>query len=374
MAATGRRRGHGEDSVYFDAANNNWAGAVSLGYSPDGKRRIRRKVTGRTKTEVKNKLKIIHSELDARIQSSARYTMSLCIEDWLSQGLTNRSPSTVANYRWLADHAVAKLGAVRLKDLTARHVQRALAELSGSLSTRSLRLVHQIIERAIRHAQAADLVGRNVASLVDAPEGKGGRPSRSLSLRQAEAVLNAAESSPLHAYVVLSLLAGLRTEELRSLLWTDVDLDAGTLAVFRSVRLSGDTKTPKSRRVLKLPAKAVDALREHRSQQAAAQLKAGQEWQDHGLVFASAVGNPLDRHNVLRSFRVITKAAGLGREWTPRELRHTFVSLLSANDVTLEDIARLVGHSGTAVTERVYRHEIRPSLTQGAEVMDQLFR
>jgi integrase len=77
------------------------------------------------------------------------------------------------------------------------------------------------------------------------------------------------------------------------------------------------------------------------------------------------VGTPLDAHNVRRSFRAITKAAGLGQEWTPRELRHTFVSLLSANDVNLEDIARLVGHSGTSVTERVYRHEIRPSLTPG---------
>jgi len=45
MAATARRRGHGEDSVYFDAANNCWAGAVSLDHSPDGKRRIWRKVT-----------------------------------------------------------------------------------------------------------------------------------------------------------------------------------------------------------------------------------------------------------------------------------------------------------------------------------------
>jgi hypothetical protein len=63
------------------------------------------------------------------------------------------------------------------------------------MSTRSLRLVHQTIERAIRHAQAADLVGRNVASLVDAPEGKGGRPSRSLTLDQAVAVLEAAEKS-----------------------------------------------------------------------------------------------------------------------------------------------------------------------------------
>jgi integrase len=64
---------------------------------------------------------------------------------------------------------------------------------------------------------------------------------------------------------------------------------------------------------------------------------------------------------------------GLGEEWTPRELRHTFVSLC-AHDVNLEDIARLVGHSGTAVSERIYGHEIRPSLTQGAEILDQLFQ
>jgi integrase len=374
MAATTRRRGYGEDSIYFDAANNCWTAAVSLGFSPDGKRRIRRKVTGRTKTVVKDKLKALRREVETGIQSSPSYTMVLCIEDWLSQGLAGRSAGTVANYRYAAGHAVSKLGGVKLRELTARHVQTALAELSGSLSTRSLRLVHQVIERAIRHAQAADLVGRNVASLVSAPEGRGGRPSRSLTLEQAVALLDTAEGSPLHAYVVLSLLAGLRTEELRSLLWTDVDLDAQTVAVYRSMRASGDTKTPKSRRVLKLPVKAVEALREHRSQQAAARLKAGSLWQDHGLVFASAVGTPLDAHNVRRSFRAITKAAGLGQEWTPRELRHTFVSLLSANDVNLEDIARLVGHSGTSVTERVYRHEIRPSLTQGSEIMDQIFQ
>lgn len=74
-----------------------------------------------------------------------------------------------------------------------------------------------------------------------------------------------------------------------------------------------------------------------------------------------------------RSFRAITRAAGLGEGWTPRELRHTFVSLLSANEVSLEDIARLVGHGGTSITERVYLHEIRPSLTRGAEIMDTLF-
>ena len=65
-----RRRGYGEDSVYFDAANNRWKGAVSLGHSADGARRVRRTVTGLTKTEVKDKLKTLHRDLDAGIHSS----------------------------------------------------------------------------------------------------------------------------------------------------------------------------------------------------------------------------------------------------------------------------------------------------------------
>jgi integrase len=69
-------------------------------------------------------------------------------------------------------------------------------------------------------------------------------------------------------------------------------------------------------------------------------------------------------------------SAGTGlpsKEWTPRELRHSFVSLLSANDVPLEDISRLVGHSGTAVTEAVYRHQIVPVMQKGATAMDRIF-
>ena len=68
------------------------------------------------------------------------------------------------------------------------------------------------------------------------------------------------------------------------------------------------------------------------------------------------------------------KAARLGGEWTPRELRHSFVSILSAHDVRLEDISDLVGHSSTAVTETVYRHEIRPALTKGATAMNRILK
>jgi site-specific recombinase XerD len=81
----------------------------------------------------------------------------------------------------------------------------------------------------------------------------------------------------------------------------------------------------------------------------------------------------MDDHNVRRQFRVITEGAGLGKAWVPRELRHTFVSLLSAHGVPVEAIALLAGRNQTATTELVYRHQIVPALTRGAEVMDQIF-
>jgi len=54
-------------------------------------------------------------------------------------------------------------------------------------------------------------------------------------------------------------------------------------------------------------------------------------------------------------------------------MRHTFVSVLSANGVPVESIALLAGHDRTSTTEVVYRHELRPALTQGVEVMDKIF-
>ena len=58
----------------------------------------------------------------------------------------------------------------------------------------------------------------------------------------------------------------------------------------------------------------------------------------------------------------------------PRLLRPSFVSLLSDKGVPIEQIARLVGHTGgSAVTETVYRKQLRPVIEEGAVVMDEVF-
>jgi integrase len=139
-------------------------------------------------------------------------------------------------------------------------VRGGLEILAGRVSTRYLQIARNSLERAIRHAEAHDLVGRNVAALVDTPQGQKGRLSKSLTLDQARAVLKAAEQSRMHAYVVLSLVTGLRTEEARALRSSVLDLEAGTVAVYRAVRHGGDTKTLRSRRVLKLPQVGIEAL------------------------------------------------------------------------------------------------------------------
>ena len=241
---------------------------------------------------------------------------------------------------------------------------------------------HNALTRAIRHAEARDLVARNVATLVETPKGQSGRPSNSLTLQQASALLGAAEGTRMHAYISLCLATGIRTEEARALCWEHVTFgdpaatppEPASAAVWRSVRSHRDTKTEKSRRTLGLPQMAVDALRAHKERQAEERLAAGGQWSDHDLVFATRTGGALDAANVRREFKAVCRAAGIGGHWTPRELRHSFVSLMSSSGVPVEEIARLAGHANTRTTEVVYRRELRPVLTTGAEAMDRLFQ
>lgn len=118
-------------------------------------------------------------------------------------------------------------------------------------------------------------------------------------------MLAAARPSRLYAYLVLSLLSGVRTEEARPLTRDHVFLETDDdtpphVAVWRSVRKHGETKTRKSRRTIALPRQVVDVLEEHK------------RWQKPGRVFTTRSGEPLDAANVRRDFKAIVKKGGAG--------------------------------------------------------------
>ena len=386
------RRGWREDGVFFEHnspcrdserhrhCDGRWRGVISLGFDTDGKR-IRRKVSGKTKAIVQDRLKALHADVETGVRAQPNYTVRRAAEDWLAQGLHGRSPKTIKKNENVLTPILATIGGRRLRELAADDVHQALAAMALRYSSAAVVMGHNALTRTIRHAEARDLVGRNVAVLVDTPKGQAGRPSRSLTLEQASALLAAVEGTRMHAYISLCLATGIRTEEARALRWEHVDFGdpaatppvAASAAVWRSVRSHGDTKTEKSRRTLGLPQMAVDALRANKDRQIREQLAAGAQWSDHDLVFATRTGGALDAANVRREFKAACRAAKIGERWTPRELRHSFVSLMSSSGVPVEEIARLAGHSNTRTTEVVYRRELRPVLTTGAEAMDRLF-
>jgi site-specific recombinase XerD len=119
----------------------------------------------------------------------------------------------------------------------------------------------------------------------------------------------------------------------------------------------------------------VEALNSRQQSQKKSRDRAGERWVDNNLVFSTALGGRMDAANIRRALRTVTAKAGLdSTAWTPRELRHSFVSLMSDAGVPLEEIARLVGHRNTTVTELVYRKQLRPVMTEGAETMNTLFQ
>jgi hypothetical protein len=154
---------------------------ISLGFGADG-RRIRRKVSGKTKAIVQDRLKALHSDVETGVRAQPNYTVRRAAGDWLAQGLHGRSPKTIKKNENVLTPILATIGGKRLRELTADDVHQALAAMALRYSSAAVAMGHNALTRAIRYAEARDLVRRNVAMLVGTPKGQAGRPRKSLSL------------------------------------------------------------------------------------------------------------------------------------------------------------------------------------------------
>jgi integrase len=161
-----------------------------------------------------------------------------------------------------------------------------------------------------------EVIPRNLAKLVKVAAPRYS-VNRSLTAAQARAVLASAGGQRLGALHVLALFLGLRRGELLGLRWDDIDLDGATLEVVQTLQRVGGAlqlvppKTPDSRRTVPLPAVCIDGLREHKRRQFHEPVDAWPDWEDHGLVFPSRRGTPMEPDNLRRSWSVIRAEAGL---------------------------------------------------------------
>jgi integrase len=162
-----------------------------------------------------------------------------------------------------------------------------------------------------------------------------------------------------------------------------LDVADGTLGVAHGVRriknrdstserktrlVVSELKTPKSRRTLILTPEILARLREHRARQLQVKIAAGELWQEHGLVFTSEVGTPIDPDNFSHAFSRLCESAGLGH-WHPRELRHSGASLMLAQGNPLHVVSEVLGHASIAITKDVYGHLVEGDKRAAAESM-----
>jgi integrase len=384
------RRGSG--SIYWEEERQRFVGSISLGTRPDGSR-VRPKVRGRTITEASAKLDKLRRDYDNGIDLSDKYTVAQAAREFLADGTRQLAPSTQSQLRFHAERwIIPGLGHARLKRLRADDVDAWLDAMAEELSPSSLKRRLSTLRRIIRFAEAHNHVERNVALLIDPPlGGSTGRPSRAFTLDQVHALLEASQGQSIGAYIALSAFTGIRTEEARPLEWRHLHLHpvAGQICscgrehaeswvphveIWHSVRGGGDTKTPGSRRTVALPELAVEILTDHQVRQQKWRARHG--WKSSGIVYVFGTRcDTVPMAQVIRKqFKDVVAAAGIAGSWTPRDLRHTFVSIMSERGASVELIADLVGHKDLATTWTVYRHQLRPVITEGADLMNAAFQ
>ncbi|WP_424536692.1 tyrosine-type recombinase/integrase [Sphaerisporangium viridialbum] len=349
-------------------------------------------VYGKTREECHAKFIELKAQSDRGIPVAAEsWTVGDYLAYWLEHVVrAERRPKTVQGYEGvIRRYLVPSLGRKRLDKLNAAEVRqfvtslrngcqccqrgwdkaRTLAECCAkrggtccqyTIQARMVQFIHAVLRNALENAVREEVIHRNVAKLVKISPPKY-KVNRGLTVAQAKAILKAAKDHRLGALYVLAVCLGLRRGELLGLRWEDIDLETGTLEVIQTLQRVGGRlqfvkpKTEDSERTIPLPPICLNALKEHRRRQFAERSQCWPDWEDHGLVFPSRRGTPMEPDNLRRSWGEIRTAAGLGAVRL-HDLRHTCVSLLLDLGVPPHIVREIVGHSDIEVTMTIYAH------------------
>lgn len=319
-----------------------WRGAYVV-TDPLTRRRVRKYVSGRSKAEASRRLREAIAKSHDEKAAATSPTVAWWATRWLDT-LTHRvRPATFRSYRRIVrTHIIPALGSWPLADLRPGDVERWTdGLLDRGLRPSTVALGRRVLAVCLADAERDGRVARNVARLARAPKVEGTTRRRALTQTEARALLLVAQDDPdAGLLVTLALGTGARVGELLALEWADVDVDAGTIAISRTLSRHGlgPTKSHRGQRVVKLPAFALDALR-------------AQPRRD-GPIFTTPDGRPLIPERASERWRALRKRAGFdGLRF--HDLRGTYATLALARGAQPKALADVLGHD-PAVLLRTY--------------------
>jgi integrase len=268
--------------------------------------------------------------------------------------------------------------------------------------------VHRCLHRALAQAVTWRLLARNAATDTTPPPVPRTEVA-ALAPEQVALLLDAAArtTSPwLGPWTVLAAATGARNGELCGLEWADLDLDAGTVRFRQTLTIIdpavlpdadpsgrrkelavGPVKSIASSAILSLPPFAIQALRQHRRQQARWRLACGQPQTiplrrvepgrppqpvQLDLVFRTERGTPVNPNHASRAFARLAASVGLAAH--PHLLRHALASAMAAEKEPASIIAAQLRHAdGGALAQRVYIHQLPQTAPRLAGMIEGVF-
>jgi integrase len=352
-----------------------WLVRIFTGRDGNGKRRYLNKTIKGKKKDAQDYLsKTLTAISTGTFVESSPITFAEYLDKWLAATSSRVREKTYRSYEEvLRIYVRPTLGGNRLADIRPLDIQGLYAELQArKLSARTIRYAHAVTFSAFKQAVRWQMLARNPCESVEPPR-QVRKEMQALAPDEAARFLKSAAQDRLGVLFEFALATGMRPSEYLGLQWKDVDVEKGIITVQRTLarRKGGgwyfdEPKTPRSRRSIPLPASTLRALVEHKRRQSEARLKAGPDYQNNDLIFATSDGTPLLLRNLIRRhFRLILKSAKLPLTLRLYDLRHTCATLLLAAGVHPKVASERLGHSSVTLTLDVYSH-VLPSMQEAA--------
>src|SRR5579859_290710 len=305
-----------------------------------------------------------------------RQTLNAWLDEWLAQRALSR-PRTYPFYVQKLAHARLKLGSLLLADLTAYDIRVAMAAMAAEgLGATMLHHVFKSLSTALQTAARERRIEKNPCKVVAAPR-RADFEAATLTVEQAQRLVEVAWDTRLGPLIVIALSTGMRAGELMALTWDDVDLKRGTISVNKSVQWKakgehapGPTKTRSARRTVRISGPALDALDAQHQRVRRVRL-AAVRWDDHNLVFPNQSGGYwVPSGAFVREFRRLLERADCPRIRF-HDLRHT-AGLFLTRSVGVVVTSRVLGHADPSITSRYYGHAQTEDFANAANLMAEL--
>jgi integrase len=352
---------------------NEWFIRVDYGRDPTtGSRQRRSKVFRGTKTAAQKELnRLLHERDHAGLTAPDRITVAEWLTTWLARHHAEGHivESVASRYAGIIrKHIVPAIGHMKLRDVRTHHVQDLKHQWLASLRPSTVHKQCCLLRQALEDAFRLEMIPRNPAAAVANPSVATGREERrALTEEEILLLLDAASGTRFEMPIRFALATGVRQGEMLSLLWTDVDLDAGLVQV-------RGTKTANSRRSVEVSAAMVQRLRSHRAQQEERAEEFRGVWVDHGFVFPSLVGTRWAREPFYRDFKTLLGRSGIDdpRTVTWHTLRHTAATQWIKHGIDIFTASRRLGHASASFTMDRYGHLLPGQQKAVAEALDYL--